>query len=160
MGIELVELDMLQDNLTVLGRNDVVLLTAVVEHLSGSPLSLMNKVKDIIAEDGYLIFEVPNIAEFKKRVLFLVGRSPLPKYEYYLYSAYPFCGHNREMTMQEVKLLMQSTGYEVDFLKCYDYGIKTSSTLRGRMLNFLKKVMPLKDKGSSIILKAYPKHSE
>ena len=53
---------------------------AVVEHLHGSPQELFNKIRNIISEKGFLIFEVPNIAQFNKRLRMLLGFSLLVDY--------------------------------------------------------------------------------
>jgi 2-polyprenyl-3-methyl-5-hydroxy-6-metoxy-1,4-benzoquinol methylase len=64
-GVRVVDADMLADDLSSLGRFDAVLLMAVVEHLHGSPLRLMSGIREIIEPGGALLFEVPNIAEFR-----------------------------------------------------------------------------------------------
>jgi 2-polyprenyl-3-methyl-5-hydroxy-6-metoxy-1,4-benzoquinol methylase len=154
-SIEVFDLDILQDNFELLNKNDVVLLMAVVEHLTGSPQNLMNKLREIMLPNGFLIFEVPNILEFKKRIRMMLGYSPLPSYEYYFQSKYPFTGHNREMTVSEVVYLLEKTGFEIEWLHCYDYSRYLSRTWLGRSVELMKKLMLIRDKGESIMVKAY-----
>ena len=90
---------------------------------------------------------------FKKRLLFLLGKSPLPKYEDYFDSCYPFYGHNREMTVDEVRYLMNKTGFQVKYLDCYDYGIGEINSVKGLVAEIVKKIAPFKNKGGSIIAK-------
>ncbi|MEQ8971773.1 MAG: hypothetical protein RIE73_15425 [Coleofasciculus sp. C1-SOL-03] len=154
-SIEVNDMDILQDEFTNLAKNDIVLLMAVVEHLSGSPENLMNKVQQIISPNGFIIFEVPNIAEFAKRIKMMLGNSPLPPYETYFHSDYPFTGHNREMTVAEVIYLMDKTGFEIEWLHCYDYSKYLPKTWLGKSIRVIKKLIPIRDKGESIMVKAY-----
>jgi 2-polyprenyl-3-methyl-5-hydroxy-6-metoxy-1,4-benzoquinol methylase len=149
-SIQVFDLDILSDDFAALGRNDVVFLMAVVEHLNGSPRSLMEKTRDIISDGGFLLFEVPNIAEFGKRLIPIRGRSVLPDYGSYLDSAYPFAGHNREMTAAEVAYLFKNTGYDVDELFCYDYGPVRQNGWKSRLLSVGKSLAPMKNKGHVI----------
>ncbi len=155
-GIEVFDLDILQDNFAPLQQNDVVLLMAVVEHLNGSPRHLMEKVRSIIAPGGFLIFEVPNIVELSKRLRMLLGRSPLVEYRAYLDSEYPFMGHNREMTVAEVRHLLAATGFQAEWIDCYDYSLLDGHGAIPRLLRQLKRWIPSRNLGESIMAKAQP----
>jgi SAM-dependent methyltransferase len=149
-GIEVYDLDILADPFDTLPQSDVVLLMAVVEHLNGSPRELMQKVLGLLSPRGTLLFEVPNIAEFTKRVRLLAGDSPLGPYGSYLQSAYPYMGHNREMTVGEVRQLLESTGFAVDTLRCYDYSGNGPRSLGGMVAYAAKALAPVRDKGEVI----------
>lgn len=156
-GIRVVNLDILTDDFSLLGKQDVVLLMAVIEHLNGTPRPLLEKIRfSLLHPKSCLILEVPNIAQFDKRLqMFLLGRSPLPKYEYYFHSDYPFMGHNREMTVPELRYLIQQMGLSTEELYCYDYrpgGFPRN--LRGHISNIAKHLLPLRNVGASIIAKA------
>lgn len=154
-SIALHDLDILQDDFAALGENDIVLLMAVVEHLNGTPRDLMSKIRTITRLNGFLVFEVPNMVEFVKRVRFLLGKSPLPDYEAYLKSAYPFTGHNREMTISEVVHLLERSGFAIDMIECYDYDPQVELTsIKGRVAKAIKSLAPVKHKGQSIMAKA------
>lgn len=154
--IQLCDLDILQDDFYPLGENDVVMLMAVVEHFNGSPRNLMEKTRGIISSSGFLLFEVPNIAEFIKRIQMLLGHSPLAPYEDYLQSEYPFMGHNREMTVDEVLQLLDQTGFRCEWLECYDYWKGGVTTLKGSIMQVVKQIAPLRHKGQVICAKARP----
>jgi SAM-dependent methyltransferase len=149
-GIELRDLDILNDDLPAVGRFDVVLLTAVVEHLHGSPRRLMQSVRGMLNRDGLLVFEVPNIAEFYRRLALLIGRSPLPPYTDYFRSEYPFFGHSREMTVDEVRFLLTETGFTVERLECYDYHMPPVAGTRRRVLRLLREIAPMRNKRQAI----------
>jgi SAM-dependent methyltransferase len=155
-GVQVVDADILADDLSSIGRFDAVLLMAVVEHLHGSPLRLMRGIRAILDPEGLLLFEVPNIAEFRRRIAFLRGRSPLPDYGYYLESEYPYFGHNREMTVPEVEQLHARAGFRIERLECYDYSQTQAETLRQRMGLALKRFAPVSHKGETIMALSRP----
>jgi 2-polyprenyl-3-methyl-5-hydroxy-6-metoxy-1,4-benzoquinol methylase len=154
--IEVLDLDILQDDFAPLKDNDVVLLMAVVEHLNGSPRQLMEKTRSIITPGGFLLFEVPNIAELSKRLRMLLGRSPLGDYRTFLDSDYPFMGHNREMTISEVSELFARTGFRAEWIECYDYSPLDGQGVVPRLLRQVKRWLPLPDLGECIMAKARP----
>ena len=129
---------------------------AVVEHLNVSPRLLFEKMRTILKPDGFLLFEVPNIAEFGRRIRFLFGRSPLAHYPDYFQSAYPFMGHNREMTMSEVSFLLEKTQFKINRLECYDYSASKPVGFLGWVMAILKKIAPLKGKEEVIMAVATP----
>ena len=51
-------------------------------------IEIGNEVKEILKDEGLLLFEVPNIAEFTKRLRMLLGFSPLANYNDYFDSDY------------------------------------------------------------------------
>lgn len=140
-GIEVVDTDLSSDDLVRLGAFDVVLLMAVLEHLNGSPRALLERIRSILAPGGRLLVEVPNIAELGQRLRLALGRSPLPDYGTYLASAYPFTGHNREMTAAELRFALEATGYRVEHLEDYDYVPWTRLSRNGRLLRRAKRVL-------------------
>jgi len=155
-SIELVDLDILRDDFAVLGQNDIVLLMAVVEHLNGTPRHLLEKIHGIVRPEGHFVFEVPNIAEFVKRLGMLLGVSPLGDYRDFYDSAYPHIGHNREMTVDEVLYMLERSRFVVEHLECYDYSVEPVRSFRGRLALLLKRVLPVRNKGESIIAVACP----
>jgi 2-polyprenyl-3-methyl-5-hydroxy-6-metoxy-1,4-benzoquinol methylase len=154
-GIEVIDADLSSDDLVHLGEHDVVLLTAVVEHLNGSPRALMRRIHALTRPTGSLIFEVPNIATLAQRLRFLLGRSPLPDYKVYLESDYPFTGHNREMTVEEVRLLLDDSGFVIERLACYNYIPARTLSKKRRLLRAATAALP-GNFGESIIVLGRP----
>jgi SAM-dependent methyltransferase len=155
-GFEVFDLDILEDSFDVIPSADVALLMAVVEHLNGSPRALLEKVRGRLNPSGMLLFEVPNVAEGIKRLRALAGQSPLPDYTAYLDSAYPYMGHNREMTVDEVRYLLERTGYRVESLDCYDYSLARPRRLWGHLAFAIKRLLPMRHKGEAIVASARP----
>lgn len=137
-ALRVVDMDLSTEPLQ--GSFEVVLLMAVLEHLNGSPIELMRRIRGIV--EGVLVVDVPNIAELGQRLRFLLGRSPLPDYATYLASGYPFSGHNREMTSSEVRHLLTETGFRAERLEVYDYIPSERLTSRGRWLRRAKRLLP------------------
>ena len=120
-GFELLDLDMM-NGVGPVGEADLVLLMAVIEHLNGSPLELVRGIAALVGpRAGHLLLEVPNIATLWRRIQLVRGISPLPSYGEYLRSSYPYSGHNREMTVDEVRMLLDEAGLQVDRLESFDY---------------------------------------
>jgi SAM-dependent methyltransferase len=150
-GIELLDLDILNDNLAPLGTSDVVLLMAVVEHLNGSPKLLMERSRSVMKPDGLFVFEVPNVAELYKRIFHLLGRSPHQDYAAYFASEYPWMGHNREMTVAEVRYLLDQSGFRLERLESYDYTSGEFRTWKGKIGLLLKRLLPIPNAGESVL---------
>lgn len=140
-GFELVDLDVTSEIRRV-GDADLILLMAVVEHLNGSPLQLMQDIADLLRpRNGRLLLEVPNIATLWHRIQFLRGISPLPEYGSYLRSSYPFAGHNREMTAGEVRMLLDEAGFTVDRVSLFDYS-PPAPGLKPALLRLAQRAVP------------------
>jgi hypothetical protein len=140
-GFELLDLDMTTE-LGRVGEADLVMLMAVVEHLNGSPLELVRTIGTLVERrDGRLFLEVPNIATLWRRLQFLRGVSPLPDYATYLRSSYPFSGHNREMTVAEVRMLLDEAGFSLDRLECFDYS-PPAPGLKPAILRGIQRAVP------------------
>jgi SAM-dependent methyltransferase len=138
-GFELVDADILEK--PDLGAFDVALLMAVVEHLNGSPLPLLEHIREMLNPGGRLLFEVPNLAELGKRIGLLRGRSPLPLIEEYARSDYPFTGHNREMTVAEVKWLLDAAEFDIEQFDCFDYS-PPNRGLKPAVIRHLRRRLP------------------
>ena len=149
-NLKIVDLDILSDPFDMIEKSDISLNLAVVEHLNGSPKDFFNKVRSRIKSDGFFIFDVPNIANLIKRLRLLLGYSPLDDYNYYLNAPYPYMGHNREMTVDEVKLLMQATGFELQKIDTYDFNPYSTVTRKGKFIKMIKPLIPIKNIGECI----------
>ena len=129
----------------------LILNLAVVEHFNGSPLPFMQKVNSIAGSAGFLIFDVPNIASLSKRVRLLLGHSPLDEYARYIHSPYPYFGHNREMTVGEVKLLLTEAGFELQKSYTFNFNDYSTRTLVGELVRKLGGTKLFKNCGENII---------
>ena len=150
-NLKIIDLDILSDSFDTIKKSDFSLNLAVVEHLNGSPKELINKIRENTKEDGFFIFDVPNIANFVKRIRSLMGHSPLDNYGDYLEAPYPYMGHNREMTVQEVKTLLNSTKFDIQHIETYDFNPFSTVTKKGSLIKALKPFVPLRNLGECIL---------
>ena len=143
-GVRILDFDPLVDNIADLKHQfDVVLLLAILEHLNGSPNYLLEKTKSIVKPNGCIIVEVPNIASLIKRLaLLLKGESPCPRFEDYYHSEYPFTGHNREYTINELKYTLDQAGFDVIKLKVFHHSAILPQGLKGKILHTLELIGP------------------
>jgi len=103
-------------------RYDLVLLLAVLEHLNGTPKYLLNKIRNLLKPKGLMIVDVPNAASLLKRlVLFFKGTYPYTSIQEYYFSDYPYSGHNREYTRQDLEFVLQQSGFGIKDLAFFDH---------------------------------------
>lgn len=116
--IQFFDLDIIdKSQIKGLEKYDYISLIAVVEHLLGSPKQLFESIHSLLKDDGKFIFEVPSLSSLRKRIIFaLKGKNPMSDYANYFNSAYPFEGHHREMTYNEVIYLFRNTCFEIEEL--------------------------------------------
>ncbi|MFA5070044.1 MAG: methyltransferase domain-containing protein [Patescibacteria group bacterium] len=126
-NIDFYDLDIIDKaEIKKLGSFDYINLIAVVEHLLGSPQELFKSIHSLLKKDGKFIFEVPNLASFKRRINFLIsGTNPMGNYADYFLSEYPFEGHHRLMNYNEVLYLFKNTDFEI--LKFIPFNKKSNS---------------------------------
>lgn len=136
-GIKLHNIDIIKDATNLLPKGYDILLIALLEHLNGSPQELIDKIKLLMNQDSLLYIHVPNICKLNNVIAMLKGRSPLPLYKDYYFSGYPFEGHNREMTLEELILLCNFSSLEIVeqgyVIKCID-----DLPIKNKVLNYVK----------------------
>lgn len=109
---------------------DGITCMAVAEHLAHSPKVLMDNMRQVLKARGTLVFEVPNLAYWPKRILFfLKGRTVLPPMADVYNSAVPFTGHHREYTLEDARYVMEKGGFSIVSECTYNYGIDTGNVL-------------------------------
>lgn len=88
---------------------DILLFMDVLEHLK-DPLSVLINTKRLLADDGYIVASVPNIANWRIRFSLLFG-----KFEYQE-SGLLDKGHLRFFTLKTLRNLFSEAGYEIVYL--------------------------------------------
>ncbi len=143
-GIKVIDFDLFKDNsASLMHQFDVVLLLAILEHLNGTPMYLLEITRQIVNPDGYVIVEVPNIESLSKRLTFLIkGKLPYPPFEDYFYSEYPFSGHNREYTISDLKYALIKSGFDLVRLEIFHHNALKRRSLKGNMIYILELIGP------------------
>ena len=101
------------------GYFSTVLCCELLEHLVADPMRMMMEINRILKLGGSLVLTTPNIASLRAVAGILQGFHPM------LFPAYirPSEGgtvdsrHNREYTANEVKALLENSGFEVTLLE-------------------------------------------
>lgn len=150
-GLSIADLDILEDPFDSIGQQDIALNLSVVEHFNGSPKHFLSKIYSCLREDGLLFFDVPNIANRVKRIRVLLGASPLDDYSDYLEAPYPYMGHNREMTMKEVKMLLESVHFDIMQLETYDFNPHSTISKLGKFVKVITSILPGDDLAEVIL---------
>jgi len=109
-GIEILDLDPFVAGAAIDRRFDFVSVMAVVEHFPHSLRDFMTNVTRLMATDGQVYIEVPNIAFWPKRMALLRGETPLVPVGDIYDSRVPFIGHHHEFTASELRTLGARAG--------------------------------------------------
>lgn len=121
-GVEVWDLDLTEPLADApAGGFDLVTNMAMLEHLPNSPRPLMENMRALLAPTGHLVLDVPNIAYWHKRLRALRGRSIHPSLRDVLDAEVPFTGHHREYTIDEVRSLLEWTGFTPVTLETVSY---------------------------------------
>lgn len=95
------------------GQYDVVINTALIEHLK-SPRLFLESAYQLLAAGGIIITMTPNAAVFYKRLRFLLGFSPWWDIKsFFALGENAFVGHWREYTQAELVYMHQQVGFKI-----------------------------------------------
>jgi len=95
------------------GTYDMVMMNDVLEHLCDSPRDLLNLLVDGLKDGGYLFVTVPNLANIRKRLDLMRGKTNLPQYDMYYWYKGPWRGPKREYVRADLESMSEHLGLEV-----------------------------------------------
>jgi SAM-dependent methyltransferase len=122
---------------------DLVILSAIIEHLNGTPKLLFDRAKSFGKPEAHYIVTVPNVASLEKRLrFFLKGKPPFPPIKDYYDSAYPFSGHNREYSLHDFDYVLRRSGFEPVLLRSYSRRLDSARNWMQKVTNFLSWIGP------------------
>jgi len=130
---------------------DIVFCTEVIEH-THAPVHVIQEVNRVLKNMGMFIFSVPNVAEWQKRLLLLLGKNI-----YYAYNnpkntpVKAIDLHQREYTISEVKRLLSENGFKVEGISSSVSGWMKDISLLYIISKFLSFISP--SLGHTIIAK-------
>jgi SAM-dependent methyltransferase len=84
---------------------DMVILDNVMEHLHDSPKGLLEELRKLIKPGGVLFISVPNAGNLRKRIAVLLGRTNMPRFDYFYWKDGPWRGHVREYVRDDMEKL-------------------------------------------------------
>lgn len=92
---------------------DMVMLNDVLEHIHDSPRELMNHLVSGLKPGGLVFISVPNLANIRKRIDLLRGRTNLPRFDLYYWYKGPWRGPQREYVRGDLTSLAEYLGLEI-----------------------------------------------
>jgi len=93
-----------------------VMMHDVLEHIHDSPREILNGLVSGLSEGGYLIVTVPNLANIRKRLALMRGRTNLPNYDLYYWYEGTWRGPQREYVRGDLVSMCKNLGLEVEEL--------------------------------------------
>ncbi|HUE81895.1 MAG TPA: methyltransferase domain-containing protein [Pyrinomonadaceae bacterium] len=129
-GVQVLDYDPFEPDISAPNRFDVVTVMAVLEHYPHSLKCFMQNVTGLLKPDGMIYLEVPNIAYLPRRIRFLLGNSPLSTIEEIFHSEVPFIGHHHEFTIAELRDLARLSGLTILKENYFNYSIRAQPLLK------------------------------
>ncbi len=96
---------------------DMVMMNDVLEHIHDSPRDLLISLTEGLKTGGYLFATVPNLANIRKRLDILRGRTNLPNYDLYYWYQGRWRGPQREYVEGDLRAMCANLGLEILELK-------------------------------------------
>jgi SAM-dependent methyltransferase len=92
---------------------DMITFKQVIEHLPFSAKPSLKSFHRVLRPGGLLLLSTPNIARLSSVIRLLMRKSVHPPLEHFFESDFPFTGHFREYTMEEVQRMLVWSGFDV-----------------------------------------------
>lgn len=92
---------------------DMVMMNDVLEHIPDSPRDLLNAMIEGLKPGGLLFVTVPNLANIRKRLDLMRGRTNMPRYDLYYWYPGPWRGPKREYVRGDLTAMTQNLGLEM-----------------------------------------------
>jgi SAM-dependent methyltransferase len=111
------------DEIRALGRFDIVVAGAVIEHVPHTPRPLLESLFGAVRPGGLLLLDTPNVARYWNRQALERGETIFQPVEDQFISEPPWEGDHREYTAGELRWVLERIGckeVEVEFL---DYNV-------------------------------------
>lgn len=95
------------------GTFDMVMMNDVLEHIHDSPRLLLNRLIEGLKTGGLLFITVPNLANIRKRLDLMRGRTNLANYDLYYWYEGPWRGPQREYVRSDLTAMCSHLGVEI-----------------------------------------------
>jgi SAM-dependent methyltransferase len=109
--------------LAALGRFDIVLAAAVIEHVPHTPRRLLETLFGAVRPGGLLLLDTPNVARYWNRRALERGATIFQPLEDQYPSEPPWEGHHREYTAKELRWMLERLGCEDVDVEFLDYNM-------------------------------------
>lgn len=141
-GVRVLDFDAVGFDLAAIdsGAYDAVLLLGVIEHVAHSPRPLLSAAHRVLAEDGVLVLDTPNIAYAYNRDRLARGESIMAPIASQFDCDPPFEGHHREYTIDEVRWMLQRVGFDRVAVDTFNYSIYGLDAIAGADLRLYREM--------------------
>ena len=98
---------------------DLIVCCEMLEHLAMDPMHFFSEANRILKDDGKLFLTTPNAVSSKYFIRMLNNKTPGICPHYRLPGVYEniYKRHNRELTPDEVKVFLNSGGFDIDYFE-------------------------------------------
>ena len=111
------------DQIGTLGRFDIVLAGAVIEHVPHTPRHLLETLFGAVRPGGLLLLDTPNVARYWNRRALEKGETIFQPVEDQYSCEPPWEGHHREYTAGELRWMLERVGCEDVDVEFLDYNM-------------------------------------
>jgi SAM-dependent methyltransferase len=111
------------DQIANLGRFDVVLAGAVIEHVPHTPRHLLETLFGALRPGGLLVLDTPNLARYWNLRALERGQTVFQPLEDQFRCDPPWEGHHREYTARELGWMLEQVGCESVEVEFFDYNM-------------------------------------
>ena len=134
-GVEGLNLDIINSAIPLKdGSVDCILFADVIEHLLHSPKTTLNKFMQLLKPGGHCIVTTPNAMRLPVRLKVLFGFSNWPHISDYFEHTF-HGGHHHEYTAEEIRFVLEATGYEIREFHMVDDMLRRSKIGSGKNLH-------------------------
>ena len=111
------------DQISALGRFDIVLAGAVIEHVPHTPRHFLETLYGAVRPGGLLLLDTPNVARYWNRRALERGETIFQPVEDQFLCEPPWEGHHREYTAGELTWMLEHVGCEEVDVEFLDYNM-------------------------------------
>jgi SAM-dependent methyltransferase len=111
------------DDIAALGRFDVAVAGAVIEHVPHTPRHLLETLYAAVRPGGLLACDTPNVVRYWNRRALERGESIYQPLEEQYPTEPPWEGHHREYTARELRWMLEQLGCEDIEVEFLDYNL-------------------------------------
>jgi 2-polyprenyl-3-methyl-5-hydroxy-6-metoxy-1,4-benzoquinol methylase len=113
-GVPYSQFDLMEGDLPYASNSfDVITFKQVIEHLPFSPKPTLQSFYRILRPGGLLLLSTPNIVRLSSVLRLLLRKSVHAPVDHFFHSEFPFTGHYREYTLDEIKRMLVWSGFDV-----------------------------------------------
>jgi 2-polyprenyl-3-methyl-5-hydroxy-6-metoxy-1,4-benzoquinol methylase len=140
------------DQIAELGRFDIVVAGAVIEHIPNTPRQFLETLYGAVRPGGLLLLDTPNVARYWNRRALERGGTIFQPIEDQFLSEPPWEGHHREYTAGELGWMLEQVGCDEVDVEFLDYNMLQFEELSAEHIECLATIV--EDPGQSDTLLA------